>query len=284
MRLPEGIEYPKNTYGYDDALKEVAEEMAWEASGAIASALEGPLPVTVAMSLCRLARDTSQNVGVDEMVANPLFAAHGLEPDKMNWITYGTCSPVTQRFLKKKKHKANAKSAANQAGKYVKIINPAKLLTGVNATYSSSRHIHSLRALLSKYRSYRDMSEMITMVLDNKKLSCGHAISTAISSGVPFSGTPVTMAKSISKTSYKAMNGQKVVYFSIWLHFKAWREMRVASFFGGTSGPQGPASELFFEIFTRRGFTSLFGKHDVMGLLNEPCGWMALQKKMTHLE
>ncbi len=42
----------------------------------------------------------------------------------------------------------------------------------------------------------------------------------------------------------------------------------------------GPASKIFWEIFTKRGATRLFGAYDVAALVKEPAGWMALGDKL----
>ncbi|WP_419730310.1 hypothetical protein [Lichenicola sp.] len=42
----------------------------------------------------------------------------------------------------------------------------------------------------------------------------------------------------------------------------------------------GPASGIFWEIFTKRGATRAFGKYDIQALVKEPAGWMALADKL----
>ncbi len=47
------------------------------------------------------------------------------------------------------------------------------------------------------------------------------------------------------------------------------------------TGPKaGPASTIFWEIFTKRGATRLLGAYDVAALVREPAGWMALGDKL----
>ena len=50
----------------------------------------------------------------------------------------------------------------------------------------------------------------------------------------------------------------------------------------GTRGGAGagPASGIFWEIFTKRGATRAFGKYDIQALVKEPAGWMALADKL----
>ncbi|GGF34636.1 hypothetical protein GCM10011611_46090 [Aliidongia dinghuensis] len=43
----------------------------------------------------------------------------------------------------------------------------------------------------------------------------------------------------------------------------------------------GPASKIFWEIFTRRGFTRFLGAYEIEALIKEPAGWMALGDKLT---
>lgn len=51
---------------------------------------------------------------------------------------------------------------------------------------------------------------------------------------------------------------------------------------GGVLGRNvGPASRIYWEIFTRRTATFLFGgRHEIAQLVSEPCGWLALHDKL----
>lgn len=42
----------------------------------------------------------------------------------------------------------------------------------------------------------------------------------------------------------------------------------------------GPASAIFWELFTKRGATLAFGKYDIANLIREPAGWLALGDKL----
>ncbi len=47
-----------------------------------------------------------------------------------------------------------------------------------------------------------------------------------------------------------------------------------------TGATAGPASAIFWEIFTKRGATMVFGSYDVAALVREPAGWLALADKL----
>jgi hypothetical protein len=65
------------------------------------------------------------------------------------------------------------------------------------------------------------------------------------------------------------------------VHWRAHVETKLASMHGADpSTPSGPASEIMHEIFIRRGFTRIFGQHDVVSLIEEPGGWVALNDKL----
>ena len=50
----------------------------------------------------------------------------------------------------------------------------------------------------------------------------------------------------------------------------------------GPAGPSaGPASAIFWEIFTKRGATRILGNYDIDALVREPAGWLALGDKLT---
>jgi hypothetical protein len=58
-------------------------------------------------------------------------------------------------------------------------------------------------------------------------------------------------------------------------------ETRISGAFGGAAGqPQGPAGAIMYEIFTKRGFTRVFGKYDTAAIMREPSGWLALNDKL----
>ncbi|GHB50119.1 hypothetical protein GCM10007094_44230 [Pseudovibrio japonicus] len=279
MRQVEGINYPPTSSSIN---ADVAEATAWAFAGEVVGVIGSEVASEV-LSAASLARSMYKISPLVTMKPNPLFEAYGFDADELNIYKYGTCSPETQKYLLRRKKKDAAKTVGSYGGKFVPVLNPVKLIRGLNGTVASGRHIHTLHAMLKKYRQSRDMSEMIDMVMDNKKLSTGHAVATAVSSGAP-GGSVISVGTAISKGGYKYLNAQKLIYFSTWLHFKAYREMRIARLFGGTSGPQGPASDLFFELFTRRGFTAVFGKYETAKIMAEPCGWQAVHQKMTHLE
>jgi len=45
-------------------------------------------------------------------------------------------------------------------------------------------------------------------------------------------------------------------------------------------GKVGPASNIMYEIFSRRGATRIFGKYDVDKIIKDPAGWLALNDKL----
>jgi hypothetical protein len=48
-----------------------------------------------------------------------------------------------------------------------------------------------------------------------------------------------------------------------------------------TGAVAGPASAIFWEVFTKRGATMALGSYDVAALVREPAGWLALADKLT---
>lgn len=63
---------------------------------------------------------------------------------------------------------------------------------------------------------------------------------------------------------------------------RAGRSLRSAGDVVGSGGGvgSGPATEIIWELFTKRGATRLLGKYDVQALIEEPAGWMAIADKL----
>jgi len=80
----------------------------------------------------------------------------------------------------------------------------------------------------------------------------------------PFHGT---LSKLVARTAME-------------VHWRAYQETVISSVLSSRAGPVGPASAMFYEIFTKRSFTRIFGKHDTAALIREPGGWMALNDKL----
>ena len=100
---------------------------------------------------------------------------------------------------------------------------------------------------------------------------------------VPAVGLGVSIATTVAKLGIKVTLGKLIMRTSMEVHWRAYQETnlgRSAAGGGVSKGPVGPASAMFYEIFTKRGATRIFGKYDTEQLIREPGGWMALNDKL----
>jgi hypothetical protein len=98
----------------------------------------------------------------------------------------------------------------------------------------------------------------------------GLGLATSAVAAIAALGIKLTLGKLIARTAME-------------VHWRSFQETKIASAFGGVSGPQGPGSSMFYEVFTRRGVTRVFGKYDTGQLILEPGGWLALNDKLLLL-
>lgn len=93
---------------------------------------------------------------------------------------------------------------------------------------------------------------------------------------VPAVGLAMNIATTVAKLGIKVTLDKLLTRTAMEVHWRSYQELVI----GRKHGPCGPASSMFFEIFTKRGATRIFGKYDTETLIREPAGWMALEDKL----
>ena len=82
-------------------------------------------------------------------------------------------------------------------------------------------------------------------------------------------------SKIISKSIHGEVEDRDLIQVAIALHYLAYKEQTTGS------GMQKPATMVFNEVFTQRGFSRVIHKYNSDALISEPCGWLALADKLS---
>jgi len=100
---------------------------------------------------------------------------------------------------------------------------------------------------------------------------------------IPAVGLATNIATTVAKLGIKVTLSKLIMRVSMEVHWRAYQEIVMAGGLGvrgAKGGPAGPASAMFYEVFTKRSFTRIFGKYDTETFIREPGGWMALNDKL----
>ncbi len=197
-------------------------------------------------------------------------------------------SRFTQKYIKSRGLKGAGGTALSLAGTAASGstlgINFADVAIHGNATGSTLAHLVKLRAIAGdkKYAQSVTIGAWCSLLIKMK------ATKTVIRGGqtaaacIPAASLPAAIASSVAKTGVKLTMTNACYAAAAGIHWRAYQEQAISGGLGlGTGRKVGPASRMFYELFTRRGATALFGKYDIDNLVKEPGGWMALGDKIV---
>lgn len=217
----------------------------------------------------------------DSLVPNPWFVVNGHE-DADN--------TRTMRYLGSRAWKSIGGSALSLAGTAASAgtggVNVADIGIHANALGSTGAHMVGLIAIASdkRYKEARAVQDWLKLVLAMKTAKAGIRTGSLIGGIVPGAALPAGIATTVAKMGIKLTLSKACLTTSAAIHWRAYQEQRISGGLGlGSGGRIGPASRIFWEIFTRRGATALFGKYDIDALVREPGGWLALNDKLMLL-
>jgi len=214
--------------------------------------------------------------GDGQSFPNPLFLANGLTGQ----------SPKTNNYLGGrllKKGGANlAARAGDVAGTWTLNINVVSVARQVNSGYSSARHLEALRNMVTgatkQSETLRAWFDMVIQIKGNKYV--GSVIDLG-GSFVPVPGGALA-ANVLKKMLLSAPKEAVVARLAMEIHWRAMQEVSISSTLGGSNKDEGagPASSIFYNIFTKYGATSILGSYDKTALVKEPAAWIALRDKL----
>lgn len=256
--------------------KSDAEDVCWCVIEAIASSNDA---ASALVSVSHFMRDLYGYEDSDEdIVPNPSFLANGHEGS----------SPKTKKYFVGRGRKTLGGGAVSLAGGLasgVTVVDVGGILKEGSAVGTTAVHMVGIKAAGKRFKRSQTVTSWVDamMLAKGMKLGIRGAGLAGASIPIPAVGLATSVATTVAKLGIKVTMTKLVMRVSMEVHWRAYQELAIAGGLGHRSaggGPVGPASAMFYEIFTKRSFTRLFGKYDTETLIREPGGWMALNDKL----
>lgn len=212
------------------------------------------------------------NSGAPPVVPNPWFVwnGHGDGADNTN----------SREYLGSRRWKTIGGTAISTAGAVASVhtagVNVGAAVVHGNATASTAAHLLGLRALAKSYKQSRTIADWLDTVMHMKAMKATVRGGQLLGSVIPGASLPVNIAAAAEKAGIKITMTNVCFCTAADIHWRAYQEQVISH--GG--GKIGPASRIYWEIFTRRGLTRIFGQYDIAGLIREPGGWLPLADKL----
>lgn len=197
-------------------------------------------------------------------------------------------SPITVEYFRGRSLKNLGGSALSLVGVAASAgtagVNVASAIQHGNATGSTLVHLLKLGAMANRERKMErvtiaDWLKVLIAVKSMKAAVRGASLAGAV---IPAASLGVGIGTAIAKLGIKITMTKVCYATAAQLHWRAFQEQAISGGLGkGTGGKIGPASEIVWEIFKKRGLTRVFGQYDVAKLVREPAGWLPLADKIT---
>ncbi|MCE9532287.1 MAG: hypothetical protein K8T89_14375 [Planctomycetes bacterium] len=174
---------------------------------------------------------------------------------------------------------AGAAVAVTGAGlSSVTAVDVGGILQHGNASGSTIAHLVKLKAIASAYKQSQTITSWLNVIFQMKALKLGVRGTQLVGACIPIpaAGAVTGVLGACVKIGVKLGMTKICLATAADLHWRAYQERVISRRAGG----MGPASKIIYELFTRRGATRIFGKHDVDAFIQEPCGWMAVSDKL----
>jgi hypothetical protein len=268
-----------------DARKTDSKDAIFLCVDTLAAALENT-PVAVVSSSIQILRGIGGGEG--EPLPNPKFVDNGYDP---------TPSTASKNFLRRQSRTATATGIFKLGGLFgsaVTQVDVAGASVGGSAVTTSCMHLVQIEAISKKAR-YAGANTIQGWCAALRKAKMARA---AIAGGqtaaalipIPIASAVLGGAVGLAAMAVKPTLVHLCYMTAIEIHWRAFVEQSLSSKMpiprGAqriTGGPAGPASELYWEIFQRRGFTRVFGQDDVASMVGEPGGWYPLSQKLLEM-
>ncbi|MEO3389469.1 hypothetical protein [Mesorhizobium sp. CAU 1741] len=256
--------------------KSDAEDVCWCVIESIASAND---TASSMISVIHFLREAYGVEDVDEQVIpNPAFLANGHEGR----------SPRTRKYMGGRMWTGLGGSAVSLVGgaaSSVTMVDVGGILKEGSAVGTTVAHMMGVHAAGKGFKRSETVTRWVNAMLKAKsaKLGVRGAGLAGASIPIPAVGLATSIGTTVAKLGIKVTLGKLIARTSMEVHWRAYQETVISGAIGGRGGkdgPVGPASAMFYEIFTKRSFTRIFGKYDTAMLIREPGGWMALNDKL----
>lgn len=253
-----------------------AEDVCWCVVETLASASD---EVSAVLGVMHFMRDVYGYEESDEdIIPNPAFLANGHEG----------ASPKTKKYFVgrgRKKMGGIAVSFAGGMASGATMVDVGGLLKDGSALGTSGVHLVGVKAAGKRFKRSETVTRWVDAIVLAKSMKMGVRGAGVAGAAIPIPavGLATGIATTVAKLGIKVTLSKLIMRVSMEVHWRAYQELAIAGGLGhrgSKGGPVGPASAMFYEIFTKRSFTRIFGKHDTEMLIREPGGWMALNDKL----
>ena len=200
-------------------------------------------------------------------IPNPWFVFNGQE-DRDN--------KITEKYKKGRKLKSVSGTVASAVGhvasSHTAGINVVGTVMHASATGTTAAHMYKIVAIAKSYRQSKTIADWCQLILTLKTAKLAIRGGQLVGGLIPGGVLPSAIAAAVAKTGVKLTFTNAAFMAAAGIHWRAFQEQAIS---GGRGGKIGPASRIFYEIFTKRSMTRLLGNYDIMGLIKEPGGWEA---------
>lgn len=228
--------------------------------------------------------------GEVKVLPNPYFVQN-----KLGGLTP---SPACEAFMRRENLAKVGTEVALLVGDATHVATAGVNTTGAalhgSATATSALHI--AKVLAFSQRKQFDRSSTVQgwckLLMAMKTMRAGIHGAGLAAAVIPCASLPAKIATTIASIGIKLTMTNVCYATAAAIHWRAYRELTLGRMgFRPTPGaartgvhgkPIGPASELFWEMMTRRGF-SRFWQDDIENIILEPAGWRVLGAKLIQM-
>lgn len=258
------------------------EDIIWAVVEASATVIDGVTGSSVAGLVCggmQTLTDTIKHNQTEGLTPNPWFVFNGHDEAEC---------PYTKKYLRNRGRKGIASgviSIGGALGSGVTQADVAGILQHGNAVGSTTAHLVKLHNMAKSYKQSRTLTGWFDLLIRMKVLKAGLRGTQLVGSCIPVTGVSIAtgLAAAVGKLGIKLNYTNTCLITAADIHWRAYQEQAISGGLFRKTGKVGPASNMMYELFTRRGATRIFGKYDVDAIIKEPAGWMAVSDKLLLL-
>ncbi len=213
----------------------------------------------------------------ETLIPNPMFIVNGHDEP---------ASSYTQKYLKARRRKNTAGGVFAFGGAVASMgtqVDVAGILQHGNATASTAAHLVKLRAQAQRYKKSETLTAWVDLLIKLKTIKAAIRGTELVGASVPVGAVGITtgILASAAKLGVSRVSlSQVCIGTALDLHWRAYQEQAISSGFLGSGGKIGPASNMLYELFCRRGIGRIMGQYDVDRIIKEPVGWYAINDKL----
>ncbi len=220
--------------------------------------------------------DTVKHNKSGGLAPNPWFVFNGHDDAE---------SPYTKKYLRNRGRKNLASGVIGIGGtvsSQVTQADVAGIIQHGNAVGSTAAHLVKLRSMAQSHKKSQTLTGWFDLLIKMKAIKAGVRGTQLTGAAIPVGALQIVtgVGAAAAKLGIKFHYTNACLATAADIHWRARQEQAISGGLFGATGKVGPASNMMYEIFARRGATRIFGKYDVDKIIKEPCGWMALSDKL----